>query len=191
MGGTHPTPPTCRGHPRSSRGGDKQGGALAPPYPRQLLTLGRREEAPGPPWVSWRGDSKQDPRASLGGFPPCLVQLLHPASLPLPPMGCSPDPQLGPLQRGSAGWERAPEKSPSCRTVPTRAAVFRPRANPSGIGCWTLGSPSSANLSKSQFPRHPSCSGVPSCPRTALSLQPGHFHYRPAALSPSQGIPLT
>lgn len=72
----------------------------------------------------------------------------------------------------------------------TSAAVFRPRAKPSGIGCWTLGLPSSASLSKSQFPKHPSCS-VPSCLRRALSLHPCHFHHRPAALSPSQGIPPT
>ena len=137
------------------------------------------------------GRLKARPTSIPRWFSPRLVQLSHPASLLPPLVGCAPDPQLGPLQRGSSAWERAPEKSSSCRTVPVSAAVFRLRANPSGIGCWTLGSPSSATLSKSQFPRHPSCSVVPSCPRTALSLQPCHFHYRPAALSPSQGIPLT
>ena len=80
MGGTRLAPPACRSHACSGRGGDKQGGALASPYPWQLLTLGRREEAPGPPWVSRRGDSKQDPRASLGGFPPVWssCRILHP-----------------------------------------------------------------------------------------------------------------
>lgn len=78
MGGTRPAPPMSRGHPRSGRGGDKQGGALAPPYPRQLLMLGRREEAPGPLWVSWRGDSTREFQASLGGFPPVLSSILHP-----------------------------------------------------------------------------------------------------------------
>lgn len=80
MGGTHPAPPTCRGHPRSGRGGDKQGGALAPPYPRQLLTLGRREEALGPPWVSWRETQSKTHEHPSVDFPPVWSSccILHP-----------------------------------------------------------------------------------------------------------------
>lgn len=189
MGGTYPSTPTCHGHPRSSRGGDKQRrGVLAPPCPQQLLMLGRGGS--GTPIRLMEGILKARLTSIPWWIPPGFWSSSHiPASLPPPPTGCGADPQLSPLQRTSTGWERAPEKSPSCRTVPTSAVLFKPRANPSGVGCWTLGSPSRASLSQSQFPRHPPCSVVPSCPRTALSPQPCCFQYRPAALSPSQGHP--
>lgn len=112
---------------------------------------------------------KAEPRESLKGFPlsgPAVASCIAFT----PSMHCGLDPQLDPLQCGIVRWEHSSEKSPSCRTMSMGAAVFKPRANPSGSGCWSLGSPPSTSLSTPQFPRHSSCSIVPSCLGPALPL---------------------
>lgn len=152
----------------------------------QTLSSCLGEEAPE---ASGKEETKQDPRASLGGIP-TLVLLSHPASL----HPCSPDPPLCPLQGSRMRWGCAPEQSPShsCpRMLLSLDQVQTPQTAGTGI---TIKS----SLSKSPFPRsnpnsqaHSSSPTVLSCLRTALSLQPSPFHDQPSALSSSQITPLS
>lgn len=144
MGGTGP----LMLWPPMQQHGDKQGG-VGTPIPTATGAQGKRQEALGT-----QSKAHEHPLVDLSPSGPAVASCI-PSTLP-----------TGPSAQPSPMWEHGPGKSPSCRTIPTSAAVFRPRANPSGIRCWDHHQVPAQRL------RHPSCSIIPSCLRTALPLHP-------------------